>query len=280
MRDAEQAYEISKRIHNLWGISYSRMNVGMILRDLGHYEAAIEAGLAAIRDGNAAGFMAPAPLCGIQLVAIYLDLGDVESAEKQAEQVGQAAAATPVPEMKLIGQAATIAVLIAHGEVQEALDMYHQHLAGSILSQIFLWYYSDNIDIKGELLLGNYEKAFDTCEKLLAELEGFGLTGLLADLHYLKARCLAEMDRPAEAGMALEKAQTTAEKINQRRHLWRIYDARANLDEQSGKSQQATDFRRASAEVIAYIADHTPPDLREKFLAQGEVRRIVEKANG
>jgi tetratricopeptide (TPR) repeat protein len=276
MRDADRALEISTKIHNPWGISYSRLNLGSIHRELGNYEGAIAAANESIRVGNTAGFLAPEPLCGMQLVVIYMDLGDVKSAIMHARRVEKFATGIPMLEMQVIGDASKIPVLVLEGEFEKALSQYRRLNITTALSEIMLWFYSDNIEIKAELELGRFEKALETCEKILNGIEKLGLIGLIPELLYLKATCLARLDRPGESIELLQRAQAAAEAINQRRVLWRILGDRADLEDAAGNPQTAADLRRSSIEIITYITEHTPLELREKFLAREDVRKVMD----
>jgi predicted ATPase len=86
IKASEKAYQISKSIKNLWGQSFSRIEVGLVYRDLGQPSKALEMMKSSVRLGNEAGFYIPSVYVSSQISFVYGDLGlygkGLECAEK------------------------------------------------------------------------------------------------------------------------------------------------------------------------------------------------------
>jgi hypothetical protein len=59
--------------------------------------------------------------------------------------------------------------------------------------------------------------------------------------------------------------------------MWQIFAALAEVEEDA---VQASVFRTQAQEILQYIADHTPPELRESFLATQAVRAVLTDLPG
>ena len=75
---ADEAWQLSRSIHNTWGESYSQFAVGSIHWDRGDPVRAIEVMEASIRLSIEAGFTAPQSYTRAQLALVYGSLGDFE----------------------------------------------------------------------------------------------------------------------------------------------------------------------------------------------------------
>jgi hypothetical protein len=77
--------------------------------------------------------------------------------------------------------------------------------------------------------------------------------------------------------VALE-ALTVSQDIGERRIRWRILSALAELEGRSENVSAAQKLWEQACEVIDFIADQTPPDLRASFLVLPDVRAIIGHA--
>jgi hypothetical protein len=75
------------------------------------------------------------------------------------------------------------------------------------------------------------------------------------------------------ARKTLLEARAAAEAIGSRRMLWQILFALSQLEMDP---TEAKVLREQAREIINYIADHTPLDLRTSFLGLPEVRMVLE----
>ena len=280
LEDSEKALEISRKTRNLWGKSFSRMNLGAIYRDYGRYAEAIEAAQKSIRDGIAAGFIAPEPMCGLQLVTIYLDLGDISSARDQSERIRAAEVGQNMAELQVFGELSSVPILIAEGKFEEAQELYRSITALPGVSDNFRWYYSDHAETRVDLALGRFKEALDSCETHLETTGRLGLVSLRAELLLFKAHCLIGIGADGNAQTVLEEARAAAERLQQRRVLWRILAALSKIATRK-KDEKSADLRRVEAiDVLTYITDHAPPEQRKNFLAREDVVRVMKGRMG
>jgi len=61
-----------------------------------------------------------------------------------------------------------------------------------------------------------------------------------------------------------------------RRSLWPILSMLSQIEVQRGNTNEAENLHQQAREIIEYIADHAPPDLRSSFLALPSVRAVTE----
>ena len=275
IEDSKKALEISRKTRNLWGKSFSRMNLGAIYRDYGRYALAIEEAQKSIRDGIAAGFIAPEPMCGLQLVTIYLDLGDIPSARDQSERIRGAVVGQHMADLQMFGALSSVPILIAEGKFDEALELYRSLTALPGVSENFRWFYSDHAETRVDLALGRFKEALESCETYLEIAGSLGLLSLRAELLLFKSRCLIGMGDDGSAQTVLADARTAAERLQQRRVLWQILAALSEIATREKDEKSADLYRVAAVDVLTYITDHAPPEQRKNFLARKDVREVM-----
>jgi hypothetical protein len=75
----------------------------------------------------------------------------------------------------------------------------------------------------------------------------------------------------------LTQAHVEAEAIGSRWQLWQILGALGELESAEGNRSQATQYFAQAHDVIAFIADHAPADLRDSFLNLPHIRSIEKQ---
>ena len=113
--------------------------------------------------------------------------------------------------------------------------------------------------------LGNYPEAIAIADEIIEYMRQFKLGQVLPDILIVKGKAhwiLGDRERAYEAFV---QARSAAEALGSRRMMWQILTALAEVEEDA---VQASVFRTQAQEIVQYIADHTPPELRESFLAQ------------
>ncbi len=73
----------------------------------------------------------------------------------------------------------------------------------------------------------------------------------------------------------LRQARAEAETLGSRRILWQILAALSEAERESGNEGEARKVNEQAKSVVAYIADHTPDELRPSFLNLPQVRSIL-----
>ena len=111
-------------------------------------------------------------------------------------------------------------------------------------------------------------------DELYTEVTRFGVRPFRADLQYLKGRALLAKGNLDEAYAALSLARADAEAIGSRRTLWPVLAALSELEDRRGRPAEAVALRAQAWSVVAYIADHCPPELRDSFLQMPLVQSL------
>ena len=115
-------------------------------------------------------------------------------------------------------------------------------------------------------------------DEFAARLRKFGVRTSLADALYLKGKALLAQNRTDEADETLNQARAEAEALGSRRARWPILAALAEIEAGRGNATQARTLRQQTRDIITYIADHCPPDLRASFLSLPDVQAVVRHA--
>jgi hypothetical protein len=79
-----------------------------------------------------------------------------------------------------------------------------------------------------------------------------------------------------EAYEVLTEARAKSEGAGSRRVLWPVLLTLSQAATQRDHPAEAENLRQQARQIIEYIIDHTPPDLRTSFLALPNVRAVRE----
>ncbi len=110
---------------------------------------------------------------------------------------------------------------------------------------------------------------------LIQYLEHANARALLPEALYTRACVELARGSIDNAHRSLLRAREIGESLNARRTLWQIYAALAQIEQQRGDADAARLLRAQAREVVEYIAEHTPAELRESFLNLPDVRAIM-----
>lgn len=129
----------------------------------------------------------------------------------------------------------------------------------------------------GELALaqGEPSRAADVAAQLQHALERSHFRFPAADALHLQAQALLAQGRVPEAIQAWEVARTAAQASGSRRLLWEVLAGLSDAERERGDFAEADLLGAQARATIEYIADHSPPALRDSFLARASVRRVI-----
>jgi tetratricopeptide (TPR) repeat protein len=130
---------------------------------------------------------------------------------------------------------------------------------------------------EGELALakGDDAQTIMLMDEFIADMRADGVRLFQADALHLKSRALLRQGRNAEAYTTLQAARAVAQAITSRRIAWHIDMALSEFEMQRGNTNEAQALRAEARDVIAYIAEHCPPELRASFLGLPEVKAVT-----
>jgi len=271
---SDRAFEISHSINNLWGQSYSRIEIGEAFRQRGEYGRAIEVGQECVRLGEAAGFFFSQTDSRARLALTYADLGALDHALGLTEEALRVAwtRGLRVDYAFILGTLARLQIM--SGRLAEAAktiaeakgEPYRRSWAILRLPVLMA-------DIELALREGDFDRAAAGTDDSVSHLRQYGIRSVLPGALYLEGRAFLGLGREEAARDRLLEARAEAEALGAWRILWRVLDALSQLEKDPSRAKE---LRQEARQVIEYIADHIDQDdLRTSFLSLPDVRSLV-----
>jgi ATP/maltotriose-dependent transcriptional regulator MalT len=217
-------------------------------------------------------------LAVVDLAAIYAFLGDFDRAVECVER----AIATADPELPArlcIAKAVLAEICLQRGEPVEAealLAPYpEQTLRDTIEATAAISARPVYARAEVALAQGDLARVLAVTDDLLASAQNMGMAILLPTTLHLRAKALWKLGRGEEAYATLLEGRARAEATHARARLLPILMTLAELELALDHPIEAEAARIAGCDVVAYIAEHSPEDLRASFLSLPAVRAIV-----
>jgi tetratricopeptide (TPR) repeat protein len=282
---SEEARQISQAIGNLWGQSFCRMFVGYIYLERGEMARAIETMEECIRLGERAGFMMTQVGTRADLAWIYGTLGAIHRGVELA-RLACAQAEQQLPGFRAWALACLARLHLMNGDLAEAEAAIKAGYA-TLNPEDFTTHGPVELPLAdAELALAKqaFGHAVAVIEALVARLRKVGMRSFLADALHFKGKALLAQGRVEAARAAWMEARAEAEALGSRRVLWPVLAALAEIEAGRGNTTEAQALRQQARDIIAYIADHCPPDpsagsgqsLRDSFLHLPEVQAVLD----
>lgn len=273
---ADEARELSQSIDNLWGLAFCRMFVGYVYLERGEVATAIHIMEECIRFGEQAGLVMAQVGTRADLGWIYGTFGAIEhglALSRHARTIAEQR--LPIFRSWALGSLARLHVM--KGDVSAAETLIREGYVGLDLDDLSTHgaIAVPLADAEVALAKQDYARAITTMDDFLARLRRAGVRPFVADALYLKGKALLAQGRLDEAHQILIAARAAAEALNSRRILWLILIAESEVEAQWGHTVTAQALRQQAREVVVYIADHCPSDLRPSFLALPHVHAVV-----
>ena len=275
----DEAMAISERIKNIWGKAYSRGIRGWILFDLGQLGRAVdELGLAA-QEAQEAGFLFGRVYTRLILALTYSELGMIEAALATATEA-VSLATEQMAQLGVPSQALLLFLGVRAGQPDPALaSRLSQHQDDDAMSNALQFYFLGLALAAWALHQGDAQEALTQSEAMLARTTAAGAATWAVDAGLLRVEALLALDRRDEAFAQLQEVEAAVEAMRLHRAQWHVLLALADVEESRGEHAQAEQHRsRARAEIQLILANTPRPDQQAAFLAQPEVRRLLESA--
>jgi tetratricopeptide (TPR) repeat protein len=269
----EEAYRLNVLMRNSWGRSYSAWSLGQNYAFNGDAAKAISFLEEAIHYGEEAGFRIAPIAARSPLGRLFGSMGQIDRGLKilqEAIDYGQ----NSMPTWMAIIFATRAQLYVWQNKLTEAAEAIRQSEA-----------VAESLDPQSRLLVANA-----SCELLLAQGDGAGVLTVVGPimammkrsgvarflpiLLYHQARALCELGREGEARGFLMEAHALAESSQYRSMLYPILIALAKLETDPAEARK---WLAQAREVILYIIDHSPVDLRDTFLQTPEARYVMER---
>jgi tetratricopeptide (TPR) repeat protein len=274
---SEQAYQLSKSMNNLWGMSYSHYMTGLIYWERGDVDNAIQMMKETVSLGQQAGFIVVQVMNRWFLAWVYAALGAFDKGfEIAGEIIGQL---SQVETFSSLWQRYSIPLVaelfIQKGEISKAEEQLSQgEDIDREMNAIFAYFY---LRTKSRVALArqNYNQALLLAQEMVSLIHTSGSLYFLEDLYFL-GLVLLEMGRGDEGYATLKESLERAKTQGSKWTMWKILAALSQVERQHGDSAAAEQLLNEARENIAYIADHiADEDLRTTFLKQPEVRDVL-----
>jgi predicted ATPase len=276
----DETLRISRSINNLWNQAHSWSLRVYIYLERGEYAKAIEA------VEKTATLSEQSALSHLQLSAIvdrgwvYGLLGDFERGLELGRQA-RAKAAKTLFGWRAYPTAMMIWLHLQNGDLAAAQAIAAENDISSIAEE------SESLDLvwialaQSELALGqqDYPQAIAIVDRLVARLRQLDIKIFVSHALYTKSRALLAQNKVDEAYETLTMIRAEAEVMGLRRGLWPILYTLSQIEARRGNVSEADALRRQAQEIIEYMADHAPPDLRNSFLALPQIRKVLEDIN-
>jgi tetratricopeptide (TPR) repeat protein len=275
----EEALQISQTIDSLWALASCRHNIGYVFSDRGQVERAMAEMEEGIRLSEQDGPISPLIIVRADMALLYSALGAVERGLEIARRA-LSVAETKLPVFRVYPLAALGHLSLVRGNIAEAEMLIGQLKTdpnrtglGIFPAMILL--------AEAELALaqGTYERARLSAEEAMAAAQQIGARAFFPSAFDLQAQAWLGLGQLQVARERWQEARREAEALGARRRLWPILLALSRLEADPTDAER---LRQQAREVVAYIADHTPPDptlgpkvgLRASFLNLPAVRAV------
>jgi len=282
LRLCAEGYRLSQISHNRWVQTCNRWVLGFVSPERGEAALAMEALEEATRLGEQGGFSFEHVGSRASLGWLY---GMLEAVEQGRELI-RFALAKATAEQWPAAYRAWYAAILAQLEIRRG-DLA---AAEAAITEGQVGFDREDFSTPAPMLLPLAEaelalakrdanRAIALMDELIAFLGLVGVRTFLADALHLKGQALAAQDRSEESHATLTEARAAAEALGSRRALWPVLAALAEIEAGRGHAAEAQTLRRQAREIIQYIADHCPPDLRASFLNLPDVRAVSATPN-
>lgn len=260
-----EAYQINQATANIWGQSFSQMNIGVILWDRGEPEAAIAVMEKSIRLAEQANYLLPQILTRTDLGAAYASFGDQQRGLEQMRLALKLADThLPIYRPYVIGLLARQHLLYNQlSEAEALLAQAKTEAHADHRSFLFQWVRFAEAELA--FRQGNLDRVLVVTDAILEAIRQSEMRFLLSRVLFLRGQCFAAQGQPELAYATLLEARADVERSQSRYKLMQILAALARLERDP---VQAAQFVQQAEEIKAYILSHSPPHLRAIFLNQ------------
>ncbi|MBI3914583.1 MAG: hypothetical protein HY327_10430 [Chloroflexi bacterium] len=258
---AREAFEISSRIENLWGKSFSRITEGFILSDQ-HWGLSLQMLEQAIQLAEHSGFPGAQSMGRYALALLLAQVNDFPRACEIALE-GDALTQAKMPQWRAWSLGG-LARIHTHMKMWDAAEAY---LAEALKyfdpSKSTLFSVIDIPMAQGEIAhgRGDFPRAIIAFEKAIETLTQLDYRVFIPEALYHKARVLRAQGDETHAYATLTEARNRAVASNSHRALWQILAA---LGE-----------KEAARAILSPLIADLPDDLRASFFQREDARALM-----
>jgi hypothetical protein len=170
---------------------------------------------------------------------------------------------------------------LAHAEAVQADLGDFRELKVSFGFMLPIWVGTGLSTIELAIAKGEFAQAVAHADDLLDLMRRGKIRPWASDALEFKARALRALGEAGPARQVLDEALAEAEALGSRRIQWRLLADLSEMEREAGHPAEADALAKRAAQVVSYIAEHiSAPDLRQSFLSQPSVARVLAVAPG
>lgn len=278
MHYAREAHAVSQSIGNLWNQAYSLWTIGYVSLEIGDIAAGVQALQTAVTIAKPASFTIALVIGNGMLAWVYGYMGQPQRGIDFLNQVDSDAAK----------------IHPALGTWQTALAAMLQIWCGNLPSAQAIFDRTNDLPefndliffspvflglAKGEYALRqhDYARAITIADHLLDQMQHAGIRPFQCDVLEIKGQALIKQGQFDSARALLLQAHKQAQAMNARRPLWSILKCLGQIEMLNGNPIPAQAYQTQARNIITYIAEHAPADLRASFLNLPAVCEVLSK---
>lgn len=270
---ARQAQELSQTIGNLWNLAYSNLTLLTVYLLRGEYAQAFALCETTVRLAKQSGFYIGAIVAEIQRALLYGELGEPT---RGIQVLKELQTSENFMMMEAWRAGTLLGLYLLNGDfdsAQEAL-VVAQRMNTDDLST-----YGPIFVALGRVGLALHDKryadALDATRALVNRLRALQFRFFFPDLLLRQARAYVGLNEWNAAHDVLREAESVARAMFARPALWEILAALSDLEMQRDNTERAYTLKQEAREIILWLADAAPLELRASFLEQAKVRAIL-----
>ncbi|HZQ05170.1 MAG TPA: hypothetical protein VFD70_01235, partial [Anaerolineae bacterium] len=276
---AEEGRQLSQSIENPWGVLYNQLYLLTFDLEAGNLQRVLqksEENLARARQiGNPYFILNSYSI----LVLAYLEWNQLERAQSLADEALDAFGGQEGSPLSLWARLLQGGIQLKRGELRSA----HELMMPMVHSKEFPLIPFDEHNWFGQLIAElalleeRLEEGLGFCNRVLQQFQQEEQNGLAAPMYYHRARLYQAEGQLEKAERDALQAADMLEQAENRLVLWRAEGLLAEIYEAQGKREEARTRRANAREVVIYIAEHSPLELREGYLNSEEVQRVLKE---
>jgi len=275
-RCSDEAYDLSTKIENVWGQSYSRYTIGFVDLERGDIDIAIRKFNQSRKDALESNFYAGQILTNTFLSVLYSELGHHQLAIETIDGVFD-----DRPENMAMAQSfflgAELLSRVLAGKVDEADKLVAQERFTLNQMNFFSKLYTQLALCYLQFIKGDYQVTIQISNDFYSQMQTDGVVYLTPEVLLLIAKSQIALNLRDEAESTLEKARQVAEKLTSRRSQWEIDYLLGECELFKGDQGKASVYFQQSKDDVIYILDHiSDQELRESFLQLESVQRVLD----
>ena len=278
---ADEAYQVSRAIGNLWNQAYARAMTGEVLVELGMLDEGILALEESLNLAEQAGVSILYNRVAHELINQYFWLGALPEVEELSNCIMASLSKQhdpPLSNRTINSLALRIRIAIHRNELARAATLLQEaeQMASQLAPTRFFRLIVANIEFS--LVHQRFEEACALSDEVIALASTAIMRRALSHFYFLKGQALLGKGDPEGAYEALLQAYHTAKTRHSQYFLPDILALLAELARQRGETAQAADYMQQAQQSVEYLLGNLSiPSPRAAFLSQPVIQNIRQQ---